>query len=51
MKGETYMHNTFEEISNAEMMEIDGGVAPFVIYGGALLGGWALGHLIGYLAG
>ncbi len=41
----------FSEMSTNEMQEVDGGVAPFIIYGGALLGGWAVGHLIGYFAG
>ena len=41
----------FEEMTLEEIQEVDGGIAPAIIYGGALLGGWALGHVIGYFAG
>lgn len=45
------LNNAFCELSENELMEVEGGVAPWVIYGGALLGGWLLGHVIGYFAG
>lgn len=50
-KMEKVLTKGFSEMSTNEMQEVDGGVAPFIIYGGALLGGWAVGHLIGYFAG
>lgn len=35
----------------SEYAKINKGIAPVFIYTGALLGGWALGHIVGYFAG
>ena len=35
----------------SEYAKINKGIAPVLIYTGALLGGWALGHIVGYFAG
>lgn len=43
--------NNFEEISNEEMFEVDGGVAPLIIYGGAILLGLGAGYAFGYFCG
>lgn len=43
--------NTFEEISNEEMIEVDGGVAPIIVYGGAVLLGLGAGYAFGYFGG
>ncbi len=48
---EMILENGFEEMTTNETQDIDGGIAPIIIYGGALLGGWAIGHVIGYVAG
>ena len=35
----------------SEYAKINKGIALVLIYTGALLGGWALGHIVGYFAG
>ena len=43
------MEKDFVELTNEEILEINGGI-NWLTYGGALLGGWAVGHAIGYTA-
>ena len=39
-----------EELDSSELQQIDGGIAPLIIYGGAILIGIAVGVTIKYLA-
>lgn len=45
------LNDAFYELSKNELLEVEGGVAPWIVYGGALLASWAVGHVIGYIAG
>lgn len=42
--------NEFTELQYSELNEIEGGIAPLVLYGGALLLGMAVGTAIRYYA-
>lgn len=41
----------FTELSQEEMRKTDGGVAPLIIYGGAILLGLGAGYAFGYFCG
>ncbi len=48
---EMVLNNEFCEMSQSETENIDGGIAPAIIYGGALLGGFLIGYGAGYVLG
>ena len=45
------VNEKFCVMKKEDELMVDGGIAPILIYTGALLVGWALGHIVGYFAG
>ena len=41
------LNTNFVTLSENELMELEGGIAPAIIYGGAVAGGLVLGWLLG----
>ena len=39
--------NQFTTLTDEELTHVNGGVAPFIVYGGYILGGLALGFILG----
>ena len=45
------VNEKFCVMTQEDELMVDGGIAPILIYTGALAGGWLLGHILGYFAG
>ncbi len=45
------VNEKFCVMTQEDELMVDGGIAPILIYTGALAGGWLLGHIVGYFAG
>ena len=43
------VNEKFCVMTQEDELMVDGGIAPILIYTGALAGGWLLGHIVGYL--
>ena len=42
------VNEKFCVMTKEDELMVDGGIAPILIYTGALAGGWLLGHIVGY---
>lgn len=49
IETEISLGNGFSELSETELMDYEGGVAPLILYGGAVAAGLVLGYAFGYI--